>query len=1452
MSIPAVQTYLAKVATKQVNKDFNTNLVIKKVDLSFLGSVGLKGVEIRDHHKDTLIFVNSLNTSILNARKLIKGEVDLGDLSLNGTRFYMKTYKGEKDDNMSVFLNSFEDNKPKDTLNYTPFILKTSNVYVENLTYKLIDENKKPELLFSATKAGGALQDFSLVGPNVSMKIRGLYFTENRGVEVTNLTTDFTYTKKEINLKNTLLQTIKSKVQGDIKMAYKREDFAQFTDKVKFTADFKKASLSVIDLKKFYDELSGDDVLNFTGRLKGTLNNFDVKKLNLRSKNGIKIRGDLSLINSFKTERGVIFDSKIKNVTANYGQLKSILPNVLGKTLPTEFRRLGTFSMNGNVYATPEKIDASLAVNSAVGNLISDLQLSNIDDIDHAKYSGEIEFENFDAGAFFKDPLFGEVSLKGDVKGSGFKVENINTSFIGEVSKMNFKGYDYTNLKVNGQYQNNKFNGDLIADDEHLKMSFNGLADLSQKKNKFDFKADIAHLDLKKTNLFTRDTTAVIKGNIDIDITGNTLDNINGKAVFENVIYANQNDTYKFKKFEIVSIVKDSLQTIKVNSKDIIEGQLSGKFLFEELLPVAQNALGSIYTNYTPYPVEPNQFINFNFTIYNKIVDVFLPEVSVGKNTKISGRINSNKQLLKLTVKAPELKAYGNELKKLVLRTDNQNSLYNSHLTADRITTKYYDFHKLNLLNRTKNDTLFFKSIFKGGKQEKESYNVDFFYTINPEQKSVVGLQKSNFNFKGNDWKVNPDKEFQNKITFNVSENDFVFSPFKLVSGNQKLEFSGALKGNEEKLLKAKFEKVKLTSILPQVDSLDLKGKLSGHVDFVQTQGLYEPKGTVIIEDFVINNFKQGDLSLNVEGDNSYEKYNVSLALQNKKSKSIAGNGTLDFSTKRPNIDFNVFMEEFHLDAFSPLGKDVLSNIRGEASGNFTLKGFLGNPRMNGSLILKDAGLKFPYLNTDYDFKGDAIIGLREQQFVLEDIALEDTKYKTKGRLLGSITHQNFNAWYFDLEIDTDNLLVLDTPETDEAIYYGTGYLDGAADIFGLADRLTIDINGKTMPGTKFIIPLKDVETVENFKLITFKKEVEEVVEKEKEIEAIKGLTLNVKLEVTNDAEAQVVIDKNTGSSLEGKGTGNLDIVIDSRGKFTMYGNFKVDEGKYDFKYGGVISKTFAVEKGGTITWSGNPFDANLDITAKYEARANPALLLDNFTSTTKIPIDLVVNITGGLFSSKQELDIKIPNVNSTVASELEFKLNNNNENEKNLQFVSLLALGNFINPDKLNFDGNQIVASTASNAISGALSNFLSSADGKVEFGLGYDAVNQSEVESINTGEQVNFSLGTKISDRVLFNGKVGVPVGTNNQASVVGEAKVEVLLNKEGTFRASVFNKPNEIQFDQQQEGYTQGVGLSYQVNFNNLKDLLRKIRNKSKKKKDTTALRKKKSIISFKKED
>ena len=93
-------------------------------------------------------------------------------------------------------------------------------------------------------------------------------------------------------------------------------------------------------------------------------------------------------------------------------------------------------------------------------------------------------------------------------------------------------------------------------------------------------------------------------------------------------------------------------------------------------------------------------------------------------------------------------------------------------------------------------------------------------------------------------------------------------------------------------------------------------------------------------------------------------------------------------------------------------------------------------------------------------------------------------------------------------------------------------------------------------------------------------------------------------------------------------------------------------------------------------------------------------------------------------------------------------------------------------------------------------------------------------------TDGRFGVTVSSKINDRITFNGKLGVPVGGINQSAVVGDVEVQYRVNEEGTLNLRVFNKENDISYIGQGIGYTQGLGISYQIDFDTFKELVNTI--------------------------
>lgn len=1429
-----VQTRLARYATDSINKDFGTNINIDRLRVSLLSwNTNLQGVYIEDYRKDTLFYMDELTTSVLSIKNMLNGKLEFGDINIENLNFKLKTYKGENETNLGVFIEKLDDDNPRDP-GEPPFYFTSSDVKINNSKFKLIDENLENSESLNFKDLNINVGDFKILGPEVTSEIRKLSLKSNRGIDVKNLSTAFAYTKQQMRFDSLDIQTGRSKLKGSLVFDYNREDFSDFLNKVNVAATFVESTVSFDEVNLLYDQFGSGKEVTFSSRMGGVLNDLTIEDLFLFSDN-TGIRGDFNFKNLFDNEAPFRLNGDIKNITTSYYQLRSLLPNILGKSLPSSFMKLGQFTIRGDAIITETSINSRINLNSAIGNCYADLDLTEINNIDKAKYKGFIALQEFDIGSFVDNAQLGKATLDVNVEGQGFVSEHLNTEVIGQVYKVNFKGYEYNDISVSGILKNQLYDGTLVSNDDNLKFNFNGLADFGSEKNNFNFEASVDYANLKVLN-FINDSISIFKGDVRMDITGNSLDDIEGDIKFAKTIYQNVNQTYYFEDFKITSSFgSDSLRTIDINSPDIITGFLKGKFKVRELDKLVQNSIGSIYTNYKPFEISQGQELAFNFNIYNKIVDVFYPELDFGPNTFIKGNIIADEGDFKLTFKSPSIKAYGNELDNIDIKIDNKNPLFNTFVSVEDVSTVYYDVKDFNLINTTLKDTLFFRTEFKGGSEYDDSYNLNFYHTFNKENKSVIGLKKSDVSFKGNKWIINKDGNSQNKMILNRTLDSITIQEIVMNNNNrEEIKLSGQLADSTYKDLELQFKIVSLNKITPSIDSLKLGGEINGTLHLLQKDDIYLPICNLDIGEFSINEIELGHLAIGVVGNRDFTEFTVNSNITADNIEKFSLIGKINNRNQSQTADLAANFKNFSLAPFSPLGEDVIKNIRGFVNGSAQIQGDVKNPDISGLLTLNDAGLGIPYLNVDYDFAQNSVVRLYNQTFNFQNVRLTDVAENTHATLDGTIMHNFFDDWRLDLEVDTNNdrFLILNTDFEEEILYYGTGFVNGTGRIFGPTNALNINFDGATARGSSLKIPLSDVVTVGDYSFINFSEKSDTLsVEEQRTLRDYEGIEMKFDLDITPDAEIEIVVDRSTGSSLYGTGEGLVYLEINTNGKFNMFGEFVIVTGSYNYKFGNLIDKTFKVNPGGYIVWDGEPLAARLDMEAVYALNANPAPLLDN-SYTRRIPTEVVVRLTDELEHPTLDFDIQFPGTSSTIKSELEYRLQDPTVEERNAIF--LLGQGTFVS------DGGglnqQAVTGNLIQTASGLLNQVLGGSNDKVAFGVSYEQGYIDPNDQYLTENRIGVTVSTQISDRVLFNGRFGVPVGGVSETVVAGDAEVQILLNEEGTLSAKIFNRENEIQqFLSDRQGYTQGVGISYEVDFDSFKELMGKIFGEKEDKKD-----------------
>jgi len=1378
---------------------------------------------VLDHRNDTLIDVESLSTSIFNLSNLVsQGDLDLSSTEIQGLKFNMVRYKEEESNNLKQLLKKFEKQDKKESSG--DFKLHIDDVFMINSELNIINYNLNDPEAFSISNLNTDLENINFFGNDISIVVNSMSGKTGWGLEIENLKTVFLMNGKEMKLNQLELTTPYSDLKTDLLFSYNTGDWSDFENKVRIKADFDNSLISTTDLRYFYDEFGFSENLRISGNLNGILNDFDLKNAEITGIQRSRIAGDINF-KQVTNGRKFSLDTKNFDITTNYFDLKRLLPDILGENLPNFVQYMGNFNLKGETYLKGTDISADMQLESTVGHGKVELDFKDLELQDDVAYEGYLDLKNLNLGKLSQSPLLGLSTFNVYVSGKGFTAESLNTQVEGKIKSIRINNYTYNNVSIDGNLKYPLFDGKLKSLDPNFLLDFDGLVDASKKINVYEFKSNIKYADLYKLNIIRKDSISKFKGDLNLNVRGNTIDDAVGQINFKNFNYQNTYDTYNFDDFVIESQQDGIDKLITINSPDVISGQLNGNFKLTELQEFVDVSIRNLYFKNIVEKKFQDKNINFEFQINNKVVEAFFPNISIAPNTFLNGNISSNEDDMKIRFVTTEIRYQKNFFQDVEIQVDKQNPFFDTYIKIVNFQNSVYPISNLNLINVRLNDTLFFRTEFGGGKLNRDAYNFSFYQTYDENDNTVVGIQESNLKFKEKKWVIDNDKFGNNRILLESGLQNFTFDSLMFTHQDQVIKLNGVVKDSTFKDINLKLQQVELNNITPYIDSLNIKGLVNGDINIYQKKGNYAPNMDVRIDGFSVNDFNYGEMKLSADGNKDLSDFNINAILFDQEREYLKANGVIESKNNFQTIDLNVDLDNLDISSLSPLGADVISRLRGKLKGEAKLYGELSNPNMSGEIQMQDAGLKFPYLNIDFDFEEDSKITLNEKKFIFEDIQLTDTKYQTESVLSGFISHEQFSKWNLNLNLDADNTVTLDTSYDEESLYYGTAFISGNARISGPTDALVIDVNARSQPNTVFNIPLSDTETIGDNSFIYFltpEDKKNKAEGKNYTFEEISGLSLRFDLDITEDALIEVVIDQESGSALKGRGFGNLRLEINTNGKFDMYGDFNASSGEYLYKYQGLIEKRFEVVPGGYISWDGNPIDANIDIEAKYRTDANPAVLLENPSINREIPIDVLINLRGQLMQPDINFDLEYPNLSSIVESELDYRLQGRENLER--QALSLVVQGSFYNDDGAGIGALQsnLIAERATSI----LDQILKDEDGKFNVGFDYVQAERTPNQNAIGSDRVGMTLQTQLSDKIFINGRFGVPVGGATQSFVFGDVEVNFLLNKTGSLRAQMFNRESNIQFIGEELGYAQGIGILYAVDFETFGELLRKM--------------------------
>ena len=1420
ITTPIIQTEIAHYATTRINEQFNIRTSIGQVAIQLDGTVLMKKVHILDDHNNDLAYIDRLYTDVTDFKQLTEGKLLFGSTELQDVNFFIHTYKGDTLSNLDKFVAVFDDGKPGSG----NFLMKINHLDLTNGNFKITNDNTNTSAV-DFKELNGSLDNLQVKGANINADITKLSLKDKRGIKVKNLSTNFAMTKTSMDLKPLLLETEESSIKGFIAMRYAEGALKQFTEKVNLNVDLQKSKVATNDLKLFYKEFGKDNTLYLTTKAKGTLNDFQLTNTQLSDKFGSEIIGNFTLKNLFIKKNPFRVEANLNRLNISRANAVALLPNILGKSLPIQLEKLGRLNLQGSVAYQNFHIDTNVEATTNLGFVKADVELWNVNQKQNATYKGDITLDNFDIGALLEKENIGTATLIASVDGKSFDPNSFNTIIKSTVQQFTFNKYTYKDITIDGNLKLPTYTGTLVSNDPNALLNFNGTLDLSTQNVSVDFKADIEHLNMNALNV-VKDSLGVFKGHFELKGTGKNIDAFQGTILAQNATYTNTTETYTFDHLLINSTFQENnIRQIDIESTDIVNGYVRGNFKYNQLKAIVENTLGSLYQNYSPINIGSNQFLEYDLKFHNKIIDLFVPKLEIAEETSINGKITADTGEFVLNMNAPFIKYKDNKLTNLQIDINSLRENQNAFIAIDTIDLKVYKAYDFVLNNAKKNDTLFVDTQFKGGTEAKDRYLLNFYHTINEERQSVVGIEKSEIQFKESLWYLNEFNDNKNRIIFNKKINDFTIEDIQLSHNEQKVLLNGSMHGTNYKNLNLTFDNVELDKITPDLKNLTFAGLVNGNVSFIQENNIFKPKSKLNIEGLEVNDVLLGLFNFEVEGDESLQNFNVKSNIVNDYTENFYMNGLISVSKGQSRLNLDAGFNKFNLKAIAPFLSSIMSDVRGDASGRATIQGTHKNPDIEGKLYLTNAGMRPVFTGVDYLFDENTPLDVTENQFILRNVNITDSKHKTKGLLNGTISHNKLKNWNIDARLSSNNLLALDINYKEGTPYYGTAFIDGFATIKGPVESLQVNIEATSKKGTNIKIPLDDAGGLGDNNFVHFLSP-EEKANRLKGIETpitnnrFGGVQLNFEFYITPDAEIEILLDRESGHGMKGTGAGFITMEINTLGRFNMWGDFQVYEGEYNFKYGGIIDKKLDVVKYGTIRWDGEPLNAILDLQAVYRTQANPGVIIESSEINRKVDTEVAIVLQGNLSNPEIDFLIDFPNVSSSIKSEIEYKLADKDTRET--QAMALLATGGFITATNA---GNAVYGSLFERA-SSLFDDLFSDEEGKFRVGLNYSQSERNPFNEVDDAARVGVTFSTQINERILVNSKLGVPIGGREENVIVGDVEVQLLLNDDGSLRARVFNRENDINYLGEGIGYKQGVGLTYEVDFNTFKELLKKI--------------------------
>jgi hypothetical protein len=1292
---------------------------------------------------------------------------------------------------------------------------------------------------------------------SLSGKINSFTFKEKSGLTVNKFHTAFFYGPKSAYLNDLLVETPQTVIQKQVQVSY--PSIAAITKNIgllHINANVDGTKIALKDVLLLMPTManmepfkhSPNSVFTIDGKVQGAVNDLNIPELEIKGLSNTHIKASAKL-KGLPDMNKAYFDVNLADFNTSAADIAKLAP---AGTIPASVSIPANMNLKGNFKGGMTNFNTKLNLRSTYGAVDLIASLKNGSNKTGATYSANIRANNLNVGALTKQPkMVGMITMSANIKGRGLDPKKANLQFNGNVAKAYVKGYNYQNLQLKGTAANGNYVISSRMKDPNIDFALDAKANLNKKYPSVKANLLLDSLNLQALHFST--TPMRLHGKIIADVPTADPDYLNANIKVTDLLVVNKDQRIRVDSIDLVATATADSSTLRLKTP-FLTARLGGKYQLTQIAPAMQDLINKYFNTNLGQPVAatkttypPQQFTFALRVMKTPLLTQFAPDLKQLEPVNINGRFNSSSGEFVVNGTMPKI-VYGTEIinnGKLAINTGN-NAL-NYSLTVDEVKmSSSVDLLFPSISGSAQNNKLNI-SVQVRDAARKERYRIAGVFSALPNEYQFSFLENGvMFNYIP--WAVNADNSFQ------FGSKGILAHNFTITNSNQVLSVnSTSAEYNSPINVNFRDFHIETLTRMAQQDSLQVGGVINGEANISDFQKSMKFTTALNINDFSFKGDTVGNIALKVnnQAENAYAA-NMSIT---GKGNQVDLQGVY-YTTPESKFDLDLNIVKLNMKSIEGFSFGSIRNAKGTITGQLKITGTTTTPIVRGDVNFNQVGFNVTMLNSYFTMPKETIT-FNEDGILFRDFTLVDST-GNKAIVTGTLYTKTFTDYKFGIDINATNFRAVNSTQADNKLFYGKLYIDTRIQIRGNMNAPRVDanltVNDKT--DMTFVLPSDDPSLED-------RKGVVEVINENapkldsilmaKQLDSLKqtslhGLDVNATININKAAKFTIVVDERNGDVVQLQGEARLNGGIDPSGKTNLTGTYTVEDGSYNLSYA-TVKRKFKFKKGSTITWTGDPTSANIDLTAVYVANVPPIDLVsqqiseDAQTTTMykqKLPFNVNLNLRGELLKPVITFDIVLPDESYTVSPDVITTVNTRlsqvrqDPNEMNKQVLGVLVLGHFIGDNPLQSMGGSM---TINGAIRGSVSSLLTDQLNKLagdlgggvqlSFGVTSGADYSSGVEQNRTDLNVGLS-------KQFLNDRLTVTVGNNfnlegqNQpgqktTDIAGNLSVNYKLTQDGRYRLRAYRKDEFIVVEGQV--VETGIAFSLTYEYNRFKELFRK---------------------------